>query len=259
MSMKYLGETFDAHGGGLDLIFPHHENEIAQSESATGNPFARVWLHNGFVTIGGEKMAKSLKNFVLVRQVLAEHPAPAVRTLLVSAHYRSPLDFTADALRDARAAWSRLATFARNARAAIGQAPEEPGQAQPWREKFFAAMEDDFNTPEAMATLFDLVSAGNPLIEGAESGAGDVVSELAAMVSTFRECASVLGLDPIGQWPEPAGGASLEPLVTYLLELREEARRAKDFARADEIRARLAAAGVVVEDRPGGPRWHPAG
>jgi cysteinyl-tRNA synthetase len=258
MSMKYLGETFDAHGGGLDLIFPHHENEIAQSESATGKPFAHAWLHNGFVTIGGEKMAKSLKNFVLVRELLEQHPAPVVRTLLVSAQYRSPLDFTSDALRDARAAWGRLATFARNARAVLEGAADGSTPAQPWRDKFFAAMEDDFNTPEALAALFDLVSAGNPLIEGAEGGAGDVVPELSSMLHTFRECASILGLDPIGQWPESRGAASLTPLVEYLLELREEARRAKDFSRADEIRSRLSAAGVVVEDRPGGPRWHAA-
>jgi cysteinyl-tRNA synthetase len=258
MSMKYLGETFDAHGGGLDLIFPHHENEIAQSESATGKPFARMWLHNGFVTIGGEKMAKSLKNFVLVRELLAQHPAPVIRTLLVSAHYRSPLDFTSDALRDARSAWGRLATFARNARAVLGGATEAWTPAQPWRDKFFAAMEDDFNTPEALAALFDLVSAGNPLIEGAESGAREVVSELTSMLHTFLECASVLGLDPVGQWPQSRSAGSLAPLVEYLLELREDARKTKDFARADEIRARLGAAGVVVEDRPGGPRWHVA-
>ncbi len=258
MSAKYLGAPFDIHGGGQDLIFPHHENEIAQSEAATGVPFARVWLHNGFVTIDQEKMAKSLKNFVTVRDVLADYPAPAVRTLLAGAHYRSPIDFSPQALDDGRATWDRLATFGRNAAAALASLDDGGREvaAEPWRSKFTAAIEDDFNTPEALAVLFDLVSNGNVLIERADRGHSEAARELAPLHREFETLADVLGLSPARDWPRARGEGALAPLVEYLLELREEARRAKDFARADQIRDRLTAAGVVVEDRPAGPRWH---
>jgi len=258
MSMKYLGATFDIHGGGQDLIFPHHENEIAQSEAATGLPFARVWLHNGFVTIDHEKMAKSLKNFVTVRDVLADYPAPAVRTLLAGAHYRSPIDFSPQALDDGRAAWERLASFERNAAAAFGAAPPDPDPsfAEPWRSKFTAAISDDFNTPEALAVLFDLVSTANPLVERVERGDGAAAAELSSLSDAFDSLAEVIGLSPSRDWPTARrGDEAFGPLVEFLLELREEARRSKDFAKADAIRDRLAAAGVIVEDRPGGARW----
>ena len=259
MSAKYLGATFDIHGGGQDLIFPHHENEIAQSEAASGTEFARVWLHNGFVTIDAEKMAKSLKNFVTVREVLADYPAPAVRMLLAGAHYRSPIDFSTSALDDGLAAWRRLETFGRNATSVI-----EPGRsfdrssADPWRTKFTSAVEDDFNTPEAFAVLFDLVSTANPLIEKLErADDAAALQELTAYLEAFDEMAEVLGVSPNRDWPDRSGRASeaLGPLVEFLLELREEARKERKFARADAIRERLAAAGVLVEDRPGGPRW----
>jgi cysteinyl-tRNA synthetase len=259
MSMKYLGATFDVHGGGQDLIFPHHENEIAQSEAATREPFARVWLHNGFVTIDHEKMAKSAKNFVTVQDVLAEYPAPAVRTLLAAAQYRSPIDFSPQALDGGRAAWERLATFSRNATDVLGEtrtAPD-PAAAEAWRAKFTAAIEDDFNTPEALAVLFDLVSTANPLIERAERGDAAAAGELSSLADAFESLAAVLGLSPTRDWPVAARGAgALGPLVEFLLELRREAREAKDFSKADAIRDRLIAAGVTVEDRPdGGARW----
>jgi len=259
MSMKYLGATFDIHGGGMDLIFPHHENEIAQSEAATGAPFARAWLHNGFVTIDHEKMAKSLKNFVTVREVLAEYPAPAVRTLLAGAHYRSPIDFSPQALDAGRGAWERLATFGRNAEAAFGEERSVPdaAAAEPWRAKFTAALEDDFNTPEALAVLFDLVSTANPLIERTERDDAGAAAELSSLADAFESLAEVIGLSPSRDWPGAArGDAAIGPLVEFLLELREEARNAKDFDRADTIRTRLTAAGVIVEDLPGGgARW----
>ena len=258
MGMKYLGATLDIHGGGQDLIFPHHENEIAQSEAATGVPFSRVWLHNGFVTIDDEKMAKSLKNFVTVADVLRDYPAPAVRTLLAGAHYRSPIDFSPEGLRDATGAWQRLATFSRNAAAAVREGGAAPSEvAEPWTSKFTAAIEDDFNSPEALAVLFDLVSTGNPLIERAERGETAAADELAGLRATFERLGTVLGVSPARDWPQIAGvTADIAPLVEYLLELREEARAAKDFARADTIRAKLAAAGIAIEDRPGGARWH---
>ena len=262
MSMKYLGATLDVHGGGQDLIFPHHENEIAQSEAATGEPFSRVWLHNGFVTIDAEKMAKSLKNFVTVADVLRDYPAPAVRTLLAGAHYRSPIDFSTDALDDGVASWERLATFGRNASAALAvleERPEpDPAVAEPWRKRFTAAIEDDFNTPEALAVLYDVVSTGNPLIEELERRAdASAARELVSQLDAFDAMAEVLGLSPNRDWPDRSGKAveALEPLVDYLLELREQARKEKDFAGADSIRQRLTEAGIDVEDRPGGPRW----
>ena len=262
MAMKYLGVTLDVHGGGQDLIFPHHENEIAQSEAATGADFSRVWLHNGFVTIDAEKMAKSLKNFVTVADVLRDYPAPAVRTLLAGAQYRSPIDFSTAALDDGRAAWERLATFGRNAASVIAsleQAPSpEPETAAPWRAKFTAAIEDDFNTPEALAVLFDLVSTANPLTDALDRKPDPgAAQELASYVDAFDEMAEVLGVSPNRDWPDAGGRASdaLGPLVEYLLELREQARKEKDFSAADAIRDRLAAAGILVEDRPSGPRW----
>ena len=247
MSMKYLGETFDIHGGGQDLTFPHHENECAQSEAVTGKPLARYWLHNGFVTTGGEKMSKSLKNYVSVADVLRDFAPPVVRTALVTPHYRSQVDLSEEVLADARAVWERFRAFARNAGQVVGDsdAPVDPE----WRARFAAALEDDFNTPLAMAILHELLGEANPLIDKKSDA-------LPVYLSTFRVLAGVLGLDPIGDWPEGPARARVAPLVDHLLKLREEARAQKDFARADGIRDVLARAGVIVEDRPSGARWY---
>jgi len=256
MSMKYLGETFDIHGGGQDLIFPHHENESAQSEAVTGKPLARYWLHNGFVTINHEKMSKSLKNYMALRDVLEDHPAPAVRMLLASVHYRSPLDMSPDVLEEARAAWDRFAVFARNAAAAAGAAAAGGGDTidEDYRGRFLAAMADDFATPEAVAILHEMIGEANPLIDKVE--AGDDPSRLAELLATFRACAAVLGLDPIGDWPEAGRVQQMRPLVEFLLEQRRRARENKDYAGADAVRDALADAGVVVEDRSQGARWY---
>ena len=254
MSMKYLGETFDIHGGGQDLVFPHHENEAAQSEAVTHRPLARYWLHNGFVTLNHEKMSKSLKNFTLLSDVLAEHSAPAVRTLLAGAHYRSPLDMSPEILDEAGAVWQRFATFVRNASDAVGVGAADARVDEEWRARFLDAMQDDFHTPGAFALLHELISEANPMIESVESGADSDV--LAGFLATFRACAGILGLDPVADWPESRATSAVAPLVEVLLKLRAEARGAKDFARADEIRNVLAAAGVVVEDRARGARWH---
>jgi cysteinyl-tRNA synthetase len=250
MSMKYLGETFDIHGGGQDLLFPHHENECAQTEAVTGKPLARYWLHNGFVTINDEKMSKSLKNYVSVADVLADHPAPVVRTALVAPHYRSQIDLSPEVLADARAVWDRFSAFARNASDTLG--PDGAGSVdEAWRARFVGALEDDFNTPEGFAVLHELLGEANPLIDKG----GD---RLASLFATFRELTAVLGLDPVGDWPEGPARARLAPLVEFLLQLRQEARAQKDFKRADEIRDVLTRAGIVVEDRSGGARWYPA-
>jgi cysteinyl-tRNA synthetase len=262
MAAKYLGRGFDIHGGGEDLIFPHHENEIAQSEGATGEPFARYWLHNAFLELKGEKMAKSVGNVVSPRELLRRHRGVVVRYALLGAHYRSPLEFSEEVIADAAASYDRLATFATNAARALrlaGGEPAAPAAAaapadpagRPGR--FQAALDDDLNVPAALAVLFELVAEANPLIVKLEQGDASVRDELAGRVATFLGLAGRLGFTPLDDLPDPA---AFRPVLALLLDLRERARAARDFAAADAIRDRLASAGIRVEDRPGGPRWH---
>jgi cysteinyl-tRNA synthetase len=262
MAGKYLGRGFDIHGGGEDLIFPHHENEIAQSEGATGGPFARYWVHNAYLVVEGQKMAKSVGNVVSPRELLRRHRGVVLRYALLAAHYRSPLEFSEEVLADAAASYDRLATFATNAARALGGGSgDEPvlgpgeGPADPdgWRERFQAALDDDLNVPAALAVLFELVAESNPLIVRRERGDSAVAPELAARFATFLALTGRLGFTPVDDLPDPA---AFRPLLDLLLDLRERARAARDFAVADAIRDRLAAAGIRVEDRPGGPRWH---
>jgi cysteinyl-tRNA synthetase len=244
MARRYLGDSFDIHGGGADLVFPHHENEIAQSEAATGvEPFARWWLHNGHVQISGEKMSKSLRNYVVVDEVLADYPAQALRLFILSAHYRSPIAYGPEALDEAKAVWTRFQSFLRVA------APGGTSDASRLH-VFGEAMDDDLNTPRAIAALHELVTEGHRLAEsGDAAGAASVRS------------AVVEGLDVLGCAAREGAStaeASVGPLVEFLLELRAEARAARDFARADAIRDRLAEAGIKVEDSPQGARWYVA-
>jgi cysteinyl-tRNA synthetase len=255
MAGKYLGTAFDIHGGGEDLIFPHHENEIAQSEGATGRPFARYWLHNAFLELKGEKMAKSVGNVVSPRELLRRHRGVVLRYALLGAHYRSPLEFSEEVLDDAAASYDRLATFATNAARALAGAggvgdAADPGGA---RTRFQAALDDDLNVPAALAVLFDLVAEANPLIGKLEHGDTGVAGELRERFVTFLDLTARLGFTPLDDLPDPA---AFRPLLDLLLDLRERARAARDFAAADAIRDRLADAGIRVEDRPGGPRWH---
>jgi cysteinyl-tRNA synthetase len=254
MAAKYLGRGFDIHGGGEDLIFPHHENEIAQSEGATGEPFARYWLHNAFLMIDGAEMHKSIGNVVTPRELLQRHRGVVLRYALMSAHYRSPLDFSNELLDESAAAYERLATFATNAaRALHHQVPEGGVDQGDWRERLVAALDDDLNIPAALAVLFDLVAAANPLIARAERGVPEAVAELHTRLVTFSDLASRLGFTPLLDLPEPTVFPAVLKLV---LELRERARAARDFQAADLIRERLEAVGIRVEDRAGGPRWH---
>ena len=254
MSAKYLGRGFDIHGGGEDLIFPHHENEIAQSEGATGEPFARYWLHNAFLLIDGAEMHKSVGNVITPRELLQRHRGVVLRYALMSAHYRSPLDFSNELLEDSAAAYGRLATFATNAaRALHHQVPEGGVDEGDWRERFVAALDDDLNLPAALAVLYDLVAAANPLIARAERSVPEAVAELHARLVTFSDLASRLGFTPLLDLPEQTVFPAVLKLV---LELRERARAARDFEAADLIRERLEAVGIRVEDRAGGPRWH---
>ena len=263
MAGRYLGRGFDIHGGGEDLIFPHHENEIAQSEGATGEPFVRYWLHNAFLELKGEKMAKSVGNVVSPRELLRRHRGVVLRYALLGAHYRSPLEFSEEVIADAAASYDRLATFATNAAralrgaggepAAASEAGEAPGDPGGWRGRFQAALDDDLNVPAALAVLFDLVAEANPLIVKLEQGDTSVRDELADRFAAFLGLAGRLGFTPLDDLPDPA---AFRPLLALLLDLREQARAARDFAAADAIRDRLAQAGIRVEDRPGGPRWH---
>jgi cysteinyl-tRNA synthetase len=262
MASKYRGRGFDIHGGGEDLIFPHHENEIAQSEGATGEPFARYWLHNAFLELKGEKMAKSVGNVVSPRELLRRHRGVVLRYALLGAHYRSPLEFSEEVIADAAASYDRLATFATNAARALGAAGGElpaaavgvgPSEPAGWRDRFQAALDDDLNVPAALAVLFDLVAEANPLIVKLEQGDASVLDGLRDRFATFLGLAGRLGFSPLDDLPDPA---AFRPVLDLLLDLRERARAARDFAAADAIRDRLAEAGIRVEDRPGGPRWH---
>jgi cysteinyl-tRNA synthetase len=272
MAAKYLGTGFDIHGGGEDLVFPHHENEIAQSEGATGEPFARHWLHNAFLEVRGEKMAKSVGNVVSPRDLLRRYRGVVLRYALLGAHYRSPLEFSDEALDDAAASYQRLATFAVNAARALPPpegsepGPAAPGPAAPapagglalvgeggWRERFVGALDDDLNVPAALAVLFDLVAETNPLIGKAERGDDAAAGRLRERLALFGDLAARLGFTPLLDLPDPSAFPAVLDLV---LDLRERARAARDFAAADMVRERLAAAGIRVEDRVGGPRWH---
>jgi len=248
MAMKYLGETFDIHGGGQDLIFPHHENEIAQSEGATGRPFANFWTENGMVNLGGEKMSKSTGNLFFTDDILAQADPEVVRFYLLSTHYRSPIDFTLERLTEAGVAYQRL--IAPLERAGAWTAPEGApaggalGDAVATAERLFAeAMDDDFNSARAIGYLFDLAREVNRALDdgrGAEAGAA---------ARALLRLGQVLGLF----W-SPRAEDRWDPEVLALVEAREGARRSRDWKRSDEIRAELAARGVAVEDSPEGPR-----
>jgi cysteinyl-tRNA synthetase len=258
MATKYLGPTFDIHGGGLENIFPHNECEIAQSEAWTGKPFARYWLLTGSLTIDGVKMSKSLGNFVTLKDALQKHRAEAIRFFILSGHYRNPVDYGADALAAAEAGLQRLlgpvALVRERVRtASVGEADASVlAMLDNQRERFTDAMDDDFNAPAALAVLFDLTTEVNKLLN---SGATLSRGTLEAIDGTYQSLGGrVLGVVP-DQFQQEANLELVDGLVKMLIQLRAEARLAKDYARADEIRDRLAALGAVLEDRPDGTTW----
>ncbi len=251
MNLRYLGEQIDIHGGGNDLIFPHHENEIAQTESYTSKTFARYWMHNGMLQLKGEKMSKSLGNLVTVDQFLNEHDPDVLRLMIAGSQYRKPLAFNDDVIADNERALSRLLGALRPASGdlTLGPAADElAAQVTRAREGFEVAMDDDFNTAGALGSLFELVRAVN----GAR--AAGVGGELfSAAQNEVRTLADVLGLR---LQPAKAEGHSASPFVDLLLEIRTDLRKAKQWALADKVRDRLKELGVVVEDGLQGSTWH---
>ena len=250
MSMAYLGETFDIHTGGVDNIFPHHENEIAQAEAATGRPFARLWLHAEHLIVDGQKMAKSLGNFFTLRDLIERGYSPrAIRYLLLSVHYRQQLNFTFAGLDQAAASIERLGDFARRLEELPGDGEPDPAlteRSARARREFEAALDDDLNTSRALGVVFEWVRDVNrALDEGRGSGADRPVLE--RVLAAFDAVYAVLTPDP-GELRVDAG-------VEALIAEREAARRERDWARADALRDRLAALGIVLEDTPAGPRW----
>ncbi len=265
MAMKYIGETLDIHGGGIENQFPHHESEIAQSEAATGKPFVRYFMHNNMVTVDGVKMGKSLGNFITLKQAFrGEHPrlsraySPlAIRFFVLSSHYRSPLDFSDAALQAAERGLERLHEAVRRVRERLPGADEGPAEPDVeqrlagYRARFLEAMDDDFNTPVALSVLFDLARDSNARIEAGPATRGTLL----AYDELYRE----LGEGILGLIPDDLGAAGApglaEELLRILIDLRASFRAQKDWERADAIRNRLAQIGIALEDGPEGTRW----
>jgi len=255
MSCSHLGDTFDIHGGGMDLKFPHHENEIAQARAANGGGFARYWLHNGFVNINAEKMSKSLGNFFTIREVTEKYHPEVLRMFMLGTHYRSPLDFSDAALDAAKAGLDRLYETARRCHSAedseegsgVRGQEELISHVSPLTPHFITAMNDDFNTPEALACLFDVSRALN---KGLDAGA-----DVAELLAQFTAMCGVLGIvqHDVEHWFQ-SGDVDAERIEALIGE-RAAAKQARDFARADAIRDALAAEGIVLEDSPGGTTW----
>ncbi len=256
MAVEHLGQSFDLHAGGLDLVFPHHENEVAQSRCA-GHGFARHWLHHGMVTTGGaEKMSKSLGNATTVAEVLAEVRPQVLRYVLGAGHYRSSLEWSPQAVADGTAAYGRIETFVRHATEAVGDTVVDESLSKASWDEFAQALDDDLGVPQALATIHSGVRAGNALLASRELPA------LAATLAVLRRMLAVLALDPVDQWPDSSGG-DLRPVVDALVGIavaaRAEARARKDWAQADALRDQLGASGIVLEDTVidgvAGVRW----
>lgn len=253
MAKRYLGEEIDIHAGGEDLIFPHHENEIAQSEAANGKPFARYWMHNGFLNIDNKKMSKSLGNFFTVREIGEKYDLQVLRFFMLSAHYRSPLNFSADLMESSKNGLDRICTAVEKlrdleAKAAAGEmtAEEQASAAEAGElvKKFEAAMDDDFNTADAVSAVFELVKLSNSTADGGSTGA-----YVHFMKETIQKLCEVLGL--ITEKKTEVLDSEIEAMI----QARQDARKAKNFALADEIRGKLSDMGIILEDTREGVKW----
>ncbi len=250
MSLAYLGEQIDIHGGGNDLIFPHHENEIAQSESYTGKPFARYWVHNGMLQLRGEKMSKSLGNLITIDEFLAEHDADVLRLVIAGSGYRKPLIFSDDVLTDAERGLERMRTTHRPSSGSLVEGPAVAALAESVtaaRSAFEAAMDNDFNTAGGLAALYDLVRAINTARDAGVGG-----EPFSQAQAAFREITAVLGLRLAAPAAETQPAA---PFIELLLSIRQDLRKAKQWALADKVRDELKALGVIVEDSSQGSTW----
>jgi cysteinyl-tRNA synthetase len=261
MGLKYLGKQFDIHGGARDLIFPHHENEIAQSESITGTkPFVKYWLHTGFLKINGEKMAKSLGNYITVREALKKYSADAIRLFVMSTHYRSEIDFTDERLKGAETSLNRLQSSLDSLEDAkkVSVKREATKTEQKFnenvvklKEKFVNAMDEDFNTPQALAALFDMSKEINRFLVEQKQTSSDVLEQV---YDSFSGLAKALGLFQ-QEKTKDAGGQVTGELVQLLFDLREQLRKKGEYGLSDEIRSRMKEAGLVIEDTAEGPKW----
>lgn len=265
MSLKYLGEKFDFHGGGSDLIFPHHENEIAQSQACIGDnsSFARYWLHNGFITIKSEKMSKSKNNFFTVKDILKAYPGEVIRFFILQTHYRSPLDFGDERLKEAQTGLARLA----NSKAYLDELVEKDGssgsgaflleKAEKLRGEFFEAMDDDFNTALAISHMFTLSKEINIYYQDLVSGKVEPdVQQLRKVRDVYMEMAEVIGILEADSADSNDGLA--DKLMEIIIGIRQDARKSKNWAVADKIRDELKEAGILLEDTPQGVRWKKA-
>ena len=256
MSKKYLGEEIDIHAGGEDLIFPHHENEIAQSEAANGRPFAKYWMHNGFLNIDNKKMSKSLGNFFTVRDISEKYDLQVLRFFMLSAHYRSPLNFSAELMEAAKNGLERIVTCVSNLNFLLEKAQkqelsgeEEKAllQAKDFAKKFDEVMDDDFNTADAISAIFELVKFANTSV-----GEGASAAYIRALKEEIVELMDICGLSV------ERGQEILDSEIESLIRERQEARKAKNFARADEIRDQLLEKGIILEDTREGVKWKKA-
>jgi len=266
MSYKYLGETFDIHGGGKDLIFPHHENEIAQSESAFDRPFAKYWIHNGFVNINQEKMSKSLGNFLLIKDVLKSYHPETVRLFLLSNHYRSPIDFNEKAIDEAKAGLDKIYTLLERINEKAGCTPEindSHNTGEYWL-RFCGAMDDDFNTAQGIGILFEAVRMANRSLDGTiERLSEELRDKILSARADIMEIGGILGI--LAETPEAyfdkqksrlLETESIDPsVIEKMIQERTEARKAKDWEKADFIRKKLLGMNIILEDRPDGTIW----
>jgi cysteinyl-tRNA synthetase len=256
MSGKYLGLTFDIHGGGIDNIFPHNECEIAQSEAANGAPFCNYWFLTGSLTVEGVKMSKSLGNFITIKDALNQYCPEVIRTFIFGAHYSNPVDYSADALSAAEKGWERLMTAVRLTRDKLATAPEgDAGSAfsavlEEYRQKFIDAMNDDFNAPIALASLQSLTGEVNKLLNGTDPVGKDTLRAIDALYNELG--GTVLGIIPGAEVANSSDGNRERGLIELLIELRKKARTEKRYADSDQIRDQLKTLGVTLEDRPEG-------